>query len=230
MWNIWNFCDSQCPTAWFLQHLVFLYTSFGVEWWGAGMVICLEWGANDLHVVQLMPLSPHHILLHSNPDQYNLSGAGLAYPGCTGKRGIKQVSVCPIVLYSSSCGISWLVVVKGKGIFRDNEQYLVVWRQKCKKPPFKYWIGTWHSSLKRLNCWWKAVQSLICYSWILNAQLHIHLKKWTSQFKLLYMLNWVSCFNEICRIRCTMAQILGWLGSLVATALDLQLAGCEFNS
>jgi len=26
------------------------------EWWGAGMVICLEQGA-DLHMVQLMPLS-----------------------------------------------------------------------------------------------------------------------------------------------------------------------------
>ena len=25
------------------------------EWWGAGMVICLEWGA-DLHMSQLMPL------------------------------------------------------------------------------------------------------------------------------------------------------------------------------
>ena len=25
------------------------------EWWGAGMVICLEWGA-DLHMAQLMPL------------------------------------------------------------------------------------------------------------------------------------------------------------------------------
>jgi len=27
----------------------------GVEWWGAGMVICLERGA-DLHMAQLMPL------------------------------------------------------------------------------------------------------------------------------------------------------------------------------
>ena len=27
------------------------------------MVICLEQGANDLHMVQLMPLSPHHIHL-----------------------------------------------------------------------------------------------------------------------------------------------------------------------
>jgi len=27
-----------------------------IEWWGAGMVICLEQG-RDLHMVQLMPLS-----------------------------------------------------------------------------------------------------------------------------------------------------------------------------
>jgi len=29
------------------------------EWWGAGVVICLEWGANDL---QLMPLPLHHLI------------------------------------------------------------------------------------------------------------------------------------------------------------------------
>jgi len=34
------------------------------EWWGAGLVICQERGANDLHTVQLMPLPPHHLLLH----------------------------------------------------------------------------------------------------------------------------------------------------------------------
>jgi len=27
------------------------------------VVICLEQSANDLHMVQLMPLLPHHILL-----------------------------------------------------------------------------------------------------------------------------------------------------------------------
>jgi len=27
------------------------------------MVICLERGANDLHIVQLMPQPPHHLLL-----------------------------------------------------------------------------------------------------------------------------------------------------------------------
>jgi len=33
------------------------------EWWGVGMVICLECGANNLHMVKLMPLPPHHLLL-----------------------------------------------------------------------------------------------------------------------------------------------------------------------
>jgi len=32
------------------------------EWCDAGMVICLGQGA-DLHMVQLMPLPPHHLLL-----------------------------------------------------------------------------------------------------------------------------------------------------------------------
>ena len=32
------------------------------------MVICLERGANDLHMVQLMPLPPHHLLLQQNPE------------------------------------------------------------------------------------------------------------------------------------------------------------------
>ena len=32
------------------------------------MVICLQRGANNLHMVQLMPLPPHHLLLHQNPE------------------------------------------------------------------------------------------------------------------------------------------------------------------
>ena len=44
---------------------------------------------------------------------------------------------------------------------------------------FRYWVGSWHTSLKCLNCWRKAVQSLIRYSSIFKAQLHVHLKKWT---------------------------------------------------
>jgi len=33
------------------------------EWCSAGIVICLEWGADDLHVVQLMSLLPPHLSL-----------------------------------------------------------------------------------------------------------------------------------------------------------------------
>jgi len=38
--------------------------SVETEWWVTGVVICLERSANDLQMVQLMPLSPHHFLLH----------------------------------------------------------------------------------------------------------------------------------------------------------------------
>jgi len=48
-----------------------------IEWWGAGVIIRLERGANDLHMVWLMPLPPHHFLLHWNPDRFDLSGASL---------------------------------------------------------------------------------------------------------------------------------------------------------
>jgi len=33
------------------------------EWWGTGVVIRQKRGANDLHMVQLMPLPPHYLLL-----------------------------------------------------------------------------------------------------------------------------------------------------------------------
>jgi len=51
----------------------------------AGMVVCMERCANDLHIVQLMPLPGHHLLLHWNPDWFNLSNAGLL--GLSWKRG-----------------------------------------------------------------------------------------------------------------------------------------------
>jgi len=46
----------------------------------------------------------------------------------------------------------------------------------------------------------KFVQSLIRYFWIFRTRLHVHLKKWTSKFKLLYLLNLICYFNKIFRI------------------------------
>jgi len=52
------------------------------EWWGAGVVICLERGA-DLHTAQLMPL-PHTVSCFSEI-QIGFTFLVLAYPGSPGQ-------------------------------------------------------------------------------------------------------------------------------------------------
>ena len=64
------------------------------EWWGAGMVICLERGA-DLHMAQLMPL-PLTVSCFSKI-QIGFSFLVLAHLGRTGKRAVKRVCVCVCV-------------------------------------------------------------------------------------------------------------------------------------
>jgi len=56
------------------------------EWWGVGMVVCLERGA-DLHMAQLMPLP----LTVSCFRKIQIGFAFLvpAYPGCPGKEAVK---------------------------------------------------------------------------------------------------------------------------------------------
>ena len=52
------------------------------------MVICLECGANDLHMVQLMPLPPPTtscFLKIQNVSVFLVT----AYPGCPGKEAMK---------------------------------------------------------------------------------------------------------------------------------------------
>jgi len=54
------------------------------------MVICLKRGANDLHVVQLMPLPPQHLYIKI---RIGLTFLVTAYPGCPGKEANKWVSL-----------------------------------------------------------------------------------------------------------------------------------------
>ena len=61
------------------------------EWWGAGVVICLEQGA-DLHMAQLMPL-PLTVSCFSKI-QIGSTFLVLAYLGSPGKRFVKRVCVC----------------------------------------------------------------------------------------------------------------------------------------
>ena len=63
---------------------------------------------------------------------------------------------------------------------------------------FKYQEGSWHLLLMRLKCWQKSCakfDSLLSKTyWIFRTRLHVHLKKWTLKFKLLYLLNRISIF------------------------------------
>jgi len=52
------------------------------EWWGTGVVICLERGA-DVHIAQLMPLPL--IVSCSSKIQIGFTFLVPAYPGCPGK-------------------------------------------------------------------------------------------------------------------------------------------------
>ena len=61
------------------------------EWWGAGVVICLERGA-DLHITQLMPL-PLTVCCFSKM-QIGFTFLVPAHPGSPGKRAVKRVYVC----------------------------------------------------------------------------------------------------------------------------------------
>jgi len=61
------------------------------ECWGAGMVICLEQGA-DLHMAQLMPL-PLTVCCFSKI-QIGFTLLVLAHPGSPGQKAVKRVYVC----------------------------------------------------------------------------------------------------------------------------------------
>jgi len=61
------------------------------EWWGAGMVICLQLGA-DLHMAQLMPLPLADSCF--SKIQTGFTFLVPAHPDSPGKRAIKWVCVC----------------------------------------------------------------------------------------------------------------------------------------
>ena len=64
------------------------------EWWGAGVAICLEQGA-DLHMAQLMPL-PLTVSCFSKI-QIGFTFLVPAHLGSPGKRTVKRLCVCVCV-------------------------------------------------------------------------------------------------------------------------------------
>ena len=85
------------------------------ERWGAGVVICLEQGA-DLHMAELMPL-PLTVSCFSKI-QFGFTSLVPAYPGSPGKRAFKRVCVCVCVfvylyfpvLFCLSVSVKWLAL------------------------------------------------------------------------------------------------------------------------
>jgi len=62
-----------------------------LDWWGTGMVICLERDA-DLHMAQLMPLL--FTVSCFSKIQIGFTFLVQAHPGSPGKRAVKRVCVC----------------------------------------------------------------------------------------------------------------------------------------
>jgi len=84
------------------------------EWWGAGMVICLERGA-DLHMAQLMPL-PLTVCCFSEI-QIGFIFLIPAHPDSPGQRAVKRVCVCLIVLTGDLC---FILVMETNFFVADN--------------------------------------------------------------------------------------------------------------
>ena len=70
------------------------------------MVVCLEPGANNLHMVRLMPLPPRHLLLQQNPEWFILLVP--AYPGCPGKKAVERLCVYVHVCVFVSVAVIYL--------------------------------------------------------------------------------------------------------------------------
>ena len=86
---------------------------------------------------------------------------------------------------------SWSSVLNIHEIHAKSRPTLPSWRLPCYR--YRMIWNVWTVDEKKL-C------SLIHYYWIFRTRLHVHLKKWTLKFKLLYLLNHTRYFNKICRI------------------------------
>ena len=68
-----NELTGQHPTAFKRSYSVGWASCRKIEWWDDGMVICLEWSANDLYIVQLVPLSRYIKIQNGLPFWYQLT-------------------------------------------------------------------------------------------------------------------------------------------------------------
>ena len=141
----WYFIISVCTLPAFSALTLLLGLQEGIrpvktEWWGAGVIICLERGA-DLHMAQLMPL-PLTVPCFTKI-QIGVTFLVPAHPGSPGKMAVKWVCVCVCV---SVCSL------RMDGVLVHLEEYLNLARrhcchlQVCTHERFVIWKFCWHAA------------------------------------------------------------------------------------
>ena len=108
------------------------------EWWGAGIVICLEQGA-DLHMAQLMPL-PLTVCCFSKI-QIGFTFLVPADLGSPGQRAVKRVCVCLVV------GI--LVMRASKKVKFSHTRYRALGPELI--PVYRQPARRWHEVIHTIN-------------------------------------------------------------------------------
>ena len=126
------------------------------NWWGAGVVICLECSA-DLHMAQLMPL-PLTVSCFSKI-QIGFTFLVLAHPGSPGQRAVKRVCVC--VPNQSMLDISWQRVTDMLVIVHHRQFTLIT--NSITHGELLHFRKSGVSRRKLLICaLWGRVSSLLC--------------------------------------------------------------------
>ena len=119
------------------------------EWWGACMVICLEWGA-DLHMAQLM-LLPLTVFCTSKI-HIGFTFLVLAHLGSPRQRAVKRVCVCMFTVYWVAN--VWLVLLGIKLHLRRLKSRQSVLACTTVSPwyvRFHYWVAPSRRSFEQLN-------------------------------------------------------------------------------
>ena len=149
-----------------------------LEWWGAGIVICLERGA-DLHLAQRMPL-PLTVSCFSKI-QIGFTFLVPAHLGSPGQRAVKRVCVC--VLCPSSTSAFWTTQQLSAAVFFLHNNAAVTTRTRFGERGFSYcgpaiW-NTLPSGLHDITDtgtfrkWLKSVLHDRAYLWLLLALLDV---------------------------------------------------------
>jgi len=153
------------PRAVVLDFAYRIYSIYIQVWWGAGMVICLERGA-DLHMAQLMPL-PFTVSCISKI-QIGFTFLTTAYPDSPRKRAIKHVyTVSQKNNTPNSCPYLYQILTDFQTFFTDGHGSKFATFSCLNIPPRLKYVATLPCEITMLEKW---RQSEICI--VINDKSH----------------------------------------------------------